>query len=81
MLAGMIAVAFVSKFGAAYFAARAAGEARRSAVTIGVCMKTRGLMELVVLNIGKGPRSPAHERLLHFGDDGAAQHVSGDATE
>ncbi|PYN88540.1 MAG: hypothetical protein DMD87_09900 [Candidatus Rokuibacteriota bacterium] len=30
-----------------------AGEPPRSALTIGVCMNTRGLMELIVLNIGK----------------------------
>src|SRR5581483_7977504 len=29
------------------------GEPPRSALTIGVCMNTRGLMELIVLNIGK----------------------------
>ena len=46
-------MAFVSKFGGAYLAARLVGEDRRSALTIGVCMNTRALMELIVLNIGK----------------------------
>jgi len=46
-------VAFVSKFGGAYLAARLVGEDHRSALTIGVCMNTRALMELIVLNIGK----------------------------
>jgi Kef-type K+ transport system membrane component KefB len=46
-------VAFVSKFGGAYVAARLVGEGHQSALTIGVCMNTRGLMELIVLNIGK----------------------------
>ena len=45
-------IAFASKFGGAYFAARAAGEERRCAATIGVCMNTRGLMELIALNVG-----------------------------
>lgn len=46
------AIAFVTKFGGAYLAARFTGESNRSALTIGVCMNTRALMELVVLNIG-----------------------------
>ena len=49
----VLAVAFVSKFGGVYVAARLVGEDRRSALTIGVCMNTRALMELIVLNIGK----------------------------
>jgi Kef-type K+ transport system membrane component KefB len=49
----VLAVAFVSKFGGAYAIARLVGEPHRSALTIGVCMNTRGLMELIVLNIGK----------------------------
>ncbi len=49
----VLAVAFVSKLGGAYLAARLVGEGQRSALTIGVCMNTRGLMELIVLNIGK----------------------------
>jgi K+:H+ antiporter len=49
----VLAVAFVSKFGGAYAIARLVGEEHRSALTIGVCMNTRGLMELIVLNIGK----------------------------
>jgi Kef-type K+ transport system membrane component KefB len=46
------AIAFAGKFGGAYLAARAVGENHRSALTIGVCMNTRALMELIVLNIG-----------------------------
>jgi Kef-type K+ transport system membrane component KefB len=48
----VIAVAFGSKFGGAFLAAKAVGESNRSAVTIGVCMNTRALMELIVINIG-----------------------------
>jgi Kef-type K+ transport system membrane component KefB len=46
------AVAFVSKFGGAYVGARVAGESNRSALTIGTCMNTRALMELIAINIG-----------------------------
>jgi len=49
----VLAVAFLSKFGGAYVIGRLVGEGHRSALTIGVCMNTRGLMELIVLNIGK----------------------------
>lgn len=52
-LALILAVAFVSKLGGTYAVARLVGEGRRSALTIGVCMNTRGMMELVVINIGK----------------------------
>lgn len=53
MLMLALAIAFSSKFGGAYLASRAVGETNRSALTIGVCMNTRALMELIVLNIGK----------------------------
>jgi Kef-type K+ transport system membrane component KefB len=49
---GDLAVAMGGKFFGAYLAARLVGEGRRSAATIGVCMNTRALMELIVLNIG-----------------------------
>jgi Kef-type K+ transport system membrane component KefB len=49
----VLAVAFTTKFGGAYAAARLVGESHRSAAAIGVCMNTRALMELIVLNIGK----------------------------
>jgi Kef-type K+ transport system membrane component KefB len=53
MLLLLLAIAFASKFGASYVAARLVGEDNRSALSIGVCMNTRALMELIVLNIGK----------------------------
>lgn len=46
-------VAFAGKFGGAYVSARLLGENPRSAATIGICMNTRALMALIVLNIGK----------------------------
>lgn len=48
----VVLIAFVGKFGGAYVAARATGESHRDALTIGTCMNTRALMELVALNVG-----------------------------
>jgi Kef-type K+ transport system membrane component KefB len=48
----VILVAFAGKFGGCTIAARATGFAWREASAIGVLMNTRGLMELIVLNIG-----------------------------
>ena len=48
----VLIVAVAGKFGAVSFAARIHGFAWRDAVALGALMNTRGLMELVVLNIG-----------------------------
>ena len=48
----IIAVATVGKFGGSALAARACGMPWREASSIGILMNTRGLMELIVLNIG-----------------------------
>jgi Kef-type K+ transport system membrane component KefB len=48
----IIAVASVGKFGGSLVAARATGLGWRDASALGVLMNTRGLMELIVLNIG-----------------------------
>ena len=48
----VIGVAVVGKFGAASIAARITGNTWKDSLTIGALMNTRGLMELVVLNIG-----------------------------
>lgn len=45
-------VAVVGKFGGATVAARLTGQRWKDAMSVGVLMNTRGLMELVVLNIG-----------------------------
>lgn len=45
-------VAFASKFFGAYGSSRLLGESPRNSALIGVCMNTRALMELVVLNVG-----------------------------
>jgi Kef-type K+ transport system membrane component KefB len=50
--AALVAVACAGKFGGGTLAARLTGLSWRDAAGIGVLMNTRGLMELVVLNIG-----------------------------
>jgi Kef-type K+ transport system membrane component KefB len=57
----LVAVACAGKFGGGALAARLTGLSWRDAASIGVLMNTRGLMELVVLNIGLdlGVISPA----------------------
>jgi len=52
MCAVIIVVATAGKFVGAWAAARLAGQSRRDSAAIGVLMNTRGLMELIVLNIG-----------------------------
>jgi len=47
-----ILVAILGKFGGGAFTARMFGESWRDSLSIGVLMNTRGLMELIVLNIG-----------------------------
>jgi Kef-type K+ transport system membrane component KefB len=49
---GIIAVASIAKIIPVYCAARIAGLAESQARTLGVLMNTRGLMELIVLNVG-----------------------------
>ena len=48
----IIVVAVVGKLGGAALAARAAGVPWRTSLAVGILMNTRGLMELVILNIG-----------------------------
>ena len=49
---GVIAIAFVSKFIGGMLAAKANGLVWRESATIGVLMSCKGLVELIVLNIG-----------------------------
>jgi Kef-type K+ transport system membrane component KefB len=52
-LCGLVVLtATVGKFGGAFVAARFSGLTTRDAAALGVLMNTRGLMELVVLNVG-----------------------------
>lgn len=48
----IIFVAIAGKFGGSAIAARIAGESNRDSLLIGALMNTRGLVELVILNIG-----------------------------
>jgi K+:H+ antiporter len=50
--AAIIAVATVGKFGGAVIGARLARHEWRKAASLGILMNTRGLMELIVLNVG-----------------------------
>ncbi|WP_420130140.1 cation:proton antiporter [Longimicrobium sp.] len=52
VLALVIVMAVAGKFGASALAARVAGMEWRESAAIGVLMNTRGLMELVILNVG-----------------------------
>jgi Kef-type K+ transport system membrane component KefB len=49
-----IALAYLGKFGGCYIGARLAGVEKPEARAIAILMNTRGLMELVVLNVGYG---------------------------
>lgn len=49
---GILAVSILAKFGACYLAARMTGEDNRTALGIGALMNSRGLMELIIINIG-----------------------------
>jgi Kef-type K+ transport system membrane component KefB len=48
----IILVAIVGKFGGSALSARFLGESNRDSLALGILMNTRGLMELIVLNIG-----------------------------
>jgi Kef-type K+ transport system membrane component KefB len=47
-----VTIATAGKYGGALLAARLTGQGWREAATVGSLMNTRGLMELIVLNIG-----------------------------
>jgi Kef-type K+ transport system membrane component KefB len=49
---GILLVSILAKFGACWVAARLAGEDNRTALGIGALMNSRGLMELIIINIG-----------------------------
>jgi Kef-type K+ transport system membrane component KefB len=50
--AGILVASIVAKFAACYGAARLMGEDNRTALGIGALMNSRGLMELIIINIG-----------------------------
>ena len=49
---GLLGASVLAKGGACYLAARLAGEDTRTALGIGALMNSRGLMELIIINIG-----------------------------
>ncbi|MBC8011807.1 MAG: cation:proton antiporter [Burkholderiales bacterium] len=57
----ILAAAVLGKAGACYLAARLCGETHREAIGVGSLMNARGLMELIILNIGleRGLITPA----------------------
>ena len=48
----VLAMSMLAKFGACWAAARLAGQDNRTALGLGVLMNARGLMELIIVNIG-----------------------------
>jgi Kef-type K+ transport system membrane component KefB len=58
---GILVASVLAKFGACWLAARLSGEDNRTALGIGALMNSRGLMELIIINIGlqKGIIGPA----------------------
>jgi Kef-type K+ transport system membrane component KefB len=48
----VLATASIGKFGGSFVAARITGLGNRDAASLGILMNTRGLMELIVLNLG-----------------------------
>jgi Kef-type K+ transport system membrane component KefB len=58
---GILVASVVAKFGACYLAARLCGEDNATSLGIGALMNSRGLMELIIINIGlqKGIIGPA----------------------
>lgn len=65
---GVLAAAVLGKAGACYFAARACGETHHEAMGVGALMNARGLMELIILNIGleRGIITPTLFSILVF---------------
>lgn len=64
----VLAAAVLGKAGACYVAARACGETHREAAGVGSLMNARGLMELIILNIGleRGIITPTLFSILVF---------------
>jgi Kef-type K+ transport system membrane component KefB len=48
----VLSASIVTKFGACWVAARLTGQDNATALAIGALMNTRGLMELIIINIG-----------------------------
>lgn len=50
--AGVMIVSILGKFGACWAAARLSGQDQRTALGVGALMNARGLMELIIINLG-----------------------------
>ncbi len=57
----IIVVASIGKFGGSAVAARLSGLDWRQSASLGILMNTRGLMELIVLNVGRDVHVLAHD--------------------
>ena len=75
----LLALATVGKFGGGYWAARWSGMDRTDARAIGIMMNTRGLMELIVINIGLLTSELSRRAVHDAGDDGHRQHGDHDS--
>jgi Kef-type K+ transport system membrane component KefB len=66
--AAVLAAAVIGKAGACYLAARMCGETHHEAMGVGALMNARGLMELIILNIGleRGIITPTLFSILVF---------------
>lgn len=64
----ILTAAVLGKAGACYLAARLCGESHREAIGVGSLMNARGLMELIILNIGleRGLITPALFSIMVF---------------
>ena len=73
----VLAGSVLAKFGACWAAARLTGQDNATALGIGALMNARGLMELIIINIGlqRGPDRPG--AVLHPGADGHRHHPDG----
>lgn len=71
-------VAIIGKLRGSIVAARVAGMSKRDAAGLGVLMNTRGMMELVILNIGRDMKIISRP-VFHDGADGPRHDVYDDS--
>ncbi len=71
----VLAAAIVGKGVACFLAARLNGEPVRESAAIGALMNTRGMMELIILNIGYERGDHLADAVLDHGPDGDRDHV------
>jgi Kef-type K+ transport system membrane component KefB len=77
-MAGLVLVAArLGKGGACWLAARATGVSNRDALGIGTLMNARGLMELIIINIGLQRGDHYSGSVRNAGDHGGGHHADG----